>query len=316
MSYSQFLTTSQLIHRALQSINAVPKGKTADNNDYQFALDMLNGMLKSWQAEGIRLWKRRSAVVFPVLDQYDYELGSVSGADHCTNTYVSTTLSAAEALGQTVLSVTSSTGMTAGDFVGIELDDGSRQWTTIVSVDSSIQITVTASLTSAAASGNSVVTYTSKINRPLEIVSATTVDLTVSTLSEASMAAMSHDEFRYTPVKLTEGRPNNYYYDKLLNNTLPYTGTLYVFPTPNDVTTIIKFTYHDAFSDLVNTTDKLDFPQEWTLPIITNLADLLCKMGYGKAVESQLIERIAQEQKAILMQNDSDSESLHLGLDN
>jgi hypothetical protein len=316
MSYTYSLNTSQIIHRALQSINVVPKGKTADNADYQYALDMLNGMLKSWQAEGIRLWKRRQAVLFPALTQYDYELGSVSGADHCTNTYVKTTLSAAEALGQTALSVTSSTGMTAGDNVGIELDDGTRQWTTITTVNSSVLITVNTALTGAAASGNTVVTYTSKINRPLDIILATTLDLSDSNLSETTMQAISHDQYKYTPVKSSSGRPNNFYYDKLLNNSLPYTGTLYVYPTPDDVNKIIKFTYYDSFADVVSTTDKAEFPQEWTLAIVSNLALLLAKLGYGKATEAQLLEPIATMQKAMLLRNDSDTESLFISPDN
>src|SRR5690349_18697247 len=50
---------------------------------------------------------------------------------------------------------TSSAGMTIADNIGIKLDDSTRQWTTIVSIDSATQITVTDALTSSAGQGNS-----------------------------------------------------------------------------------------------------------------------------------------------------------------
>lgn len=67
----------------------------------------------------------------------------------------STTLSAPEASGQTVLSVTSETGFAAGEHVGIILDDGTEHQTTVASTAAGT-ITVDDALPSAAASGNAV----------------------------------------------------------------------------------------------------------------------------------------------------------------
>jgi hypothetical protein len=85
---------------------------------------------------------------------------------------VETTLSAAEASGQTVISVTSSTGMTAADVVGIKMDDDTIHWSTIASVDSGVQITIDDATDDTAASGNKVYAYTTTAGRPTKIVYA------------------------------------------------------------------------------------------------------------------------------------------------
>ena len=53
-----------------------------------------------------------------------------------------TTLDADEAASQTVLSVTSTSGFANSDNIGIELDDGTRQWTTISSFVADDTVTV------------------------------------------------------------------------------------------------------------------------------------------------------------------------------
>lgn len=229
-SYNFALTRNNLITRAFQLINVYGFSATVQTNDLNYAADLLNSLIKQWQAEGIKLWKRRTAFLFPALNDYNYSIG-LSG-DHCTNTYVKTTISANEASSQTVLSLTSTTGMTAADNIGIELDNGTRFWTTIVSVDSAVQVTITTGITGAAASGNTVVTYTSKINRPLRIIQANSLDFD-SNNSETTMQPISHDEFFSYPSKSTGGKPCVFYYDKQLSS-----GVLNLFPRPNNVNQI------------------------------------------------------------------------------
>lgn len=308
-SYDFTLNRDAIITLAFQLINVYSLDETVSNNDITFATKILNGITKLWQTEGIKLWKRRIGYVFTAYNDYNYEVGSPSGANHCTNSYISTTISADEALGQTVLSLTSTTGMTASDFIGIELDDSTRQWTTIVSVDSSTQVTVTASLTAAAASGNTVITYTSKLNRPLKILRATILDL--NTLTETQMMPLSYDDYFNMPLKTTAGTPNNYYYDKLITNAIPHTGTLYLFPRPNNVDKIVSFSYLDSIQDFDSSTDNADFPQEWLYPLAYNLAVELCPI-YGKLQELPVLQPKADAFKAMINNFDSDNEDLNI----
>ena len=89
--------------------------------------------------------------------QLDMEEG-IGSAD----TPVSTTLSGAEAIGQTILSVTSSTGMFAGQRVEIDDDNGGTHSSTITQsiTGGTIALVISDALTVACASGNSVRAYT------------------------------------------------------------------------------------------------------------------------------------------------------------
>ena len=303
-SYNYSLDRDTIIKRAMQLVNIININQTARGADYEYAVDIFQSMIKLWQAEGIQLWNRRQATLFPTYQTNSYQI-STSGAN-CANSYVDTTLSAAEASGQTVLSITSTTGMTAGDYIGIELDSGTRQWTTIVSVDSSTQATVTAALTGAASSGNTVITYTNKISdRPLRILDARTVDISNNN-STIQMENIGYDQYFNIPIKETDGRPINFYYDKLLD-----AGVLYVFPRPDDVNVLIEFTYHESLEDVDSATNNVDFPVEWTLPLIYGLAAELC-VAFGKFEELKTIRPMAESYKQIVREFDNDEEPLYL----
>lgn len=303
-SYNYSMDRDTIIRRAMQLANIINLNQASRGDDLAFAVDMFQSMLKLWQAEGIQLWNRRQATLFTAYQDEQYSISNTG--DHCANSYVNTTLSAAEASGQTVLSITSTTGMTASDNIGIELDDGTRQWTTIVSVDSATQITVTASLTGAAASGNTVVAYTNKIaDRPLRILDMRSVDL-ANNKTAITMENIGYDQYFNIPIKTTDGRPLNYYYDKLLD-----AGELYVFPRPNDVNILLEFTYHEAIEDVDSGTNSMDFPTEWTLPLIYGLAVELM-MAYGKFQELPMIDVKAQQYKQIVREFDSDEEPLFI----
>ncbi len=310
-TYTFNLTKTQIITRAFNILNIYDLKATVEADDYSFASDILNSMLKMWETEGIKLWKRRQATLFPVLNQNNYQLGSVSGADRCTNTYYSTTLTTTVSSGTTIV-VNSATNLITGMYIGIELDNGSRQWTTITNI-ASTTLTLNDAITSSATSGNTIVAYSALINRPLKLLRATTYDLNTST--DTMVQLLSYDDYFNLPLKTTSGRPVNAYYDRLINNTLPYTGTLYLFNQPSDVDIIFKFTYLDALQDMLNSTDTLDMPQEWLYPIIINLAAELC-IPYGKLTELQAIQGKADTYKLALENFDSDDSSLIIGTDN
>ena len=123
----------------------------------------LNSWVKSLMAQGAKLWAMKRATLFLTVGTAEYSLGATG--THCTNYYVETTLSTDEALGSTSLSLTSVTGMSASDNIGIVLDDGTIHWTTISGAPGS-PTTIASGLASAASSGNVVFAYTTKINRP------------------------------------------------------------------------------------------------------------------------------------------------------
>jgi len=74
-----------------------------------------------------------------------------------------TTLDADELAGQTIISVTSTSNMTAGDAIIIFLDDQTSHLSTIASLVENDTVTINDALPSKAASGNKVVYVTNRI---------------------------------------------------------------------------------------------------------------------------------------------------------
>lgn len=309
-SYNWSLNTDELVLMALQEINVLGENDSSvPTNMKAFAYKTLNGMLKMWSIDGIKAPKRKIGYIFPALLKHEYKLGTISGSDHCTSSYVYTTISANEAAAQTVISLTSTTGMTALDNIGIELNDGTRQWTTIVSVDSATQVTITAALTGASDAAKSVITYTSKFNKPLTVLYA--MRLNLSTNAEVQVGVYGHDEYNKTPIKTTTGAPNNVYYDKQITGARPHYSSLFVFPEPSRVDEVIKIVYTDAIQDMDTGTDDIDLPVEWLYPVMWNLSAELC-YPYGKFVELEKIQPKADGMYMLLKRASYDDEPMKL----
>lgn len=314
-SYSFSLNMTQIITRAFNKINVYDVNATVESDDYALAADTLNMMIKDWENDGVRCWKRRQATLFPVLNQYSYQLGSVSGADNCTNSYVKTTIANNVGSGTGTIVVTSATGLVNGMFIGLEQDDQSRIWGTITNISgTTITCSFTTTTTSTASNLNTVVAYTSLINRPLRVLRATLCDLK-SNNSEVTMGDFTYDEYFNLPIKNQGGRPNNWYYDKVLDNGLPYTGTLYVFPSPSATSQVINFTYYDSIQDMLLSNNTVDFPQEWTRALVLNLACELAE-DYGKQIQLQTLQPRADRALLRAQRNDDDDESLQLSVNN
>lgn len=303
--YSFALNRDQIIARAMQLVNVININQSAKGADYLYAIDIFNAMIKMWQAEGIQMWNRKQATLFLDLNVNTYSVSNV-GSAHCANTYINTTVGIAAASAATVLNLTSTAGMSINDNIGIELDNNTRQWTTITGVNSSTQVTINTGLTSTSAAANTVITYTNTIvDRPLRILDARTVDLKNQNTT-INMEQIGYDQYYNIPIKTSSGRPLNFYYDKQLGS-----GIVNLFPTPNDVYHVLEFTYHEELQDMDNSTDNLDFPVEWTLPIIYGLAVELC-VAYGKFQELQIVKPIADQYKQIVREFDNDEAPLFI----
>lgn len=268
------LARDQIITIAFQHINVYNEGDTIAAADMTFASNLLNMMMKSWQTGQPRLWTKTEAKLFLQLGQTEYELSSTG--DNATSNYVNTTLSADEASGQTIISLTSSTGMTVADNIGIILDDGTVQWTTISSIPDSTSVVIAAALTDDATSGNIVYSYTTKIDRPLQVFSCRRNS---SADQDTPMFMYSYDEYFNLPNKTSTGTPTSATYNPQLNN-----GILYIWPSPISTTDTINITFARPIQDMDIATNNPDFPQEWLEVLAMQLAVKL-SYRYGKRRE-------------------------------
>lgn len=246
--------------------------------------EALNLLVKHLETQGLHIWERRYAVVFPQPEQGVYVFGSPGPAgDHATFTtplgyggFVSTTLSSAAAAGAGSIVVTSaSSDSTAGISavsitnaynIGIELDSGAVQWTTVNGAPVGTTVTLTAVLTGAAAAGNKVFCYQTKLVRPLQITDGFVRQISGGSDTPCSMIPRENYN-RYGNKLAVGGGPTQLYYDPQTN-----AGHLYIYPTFTTADQLLYLEVQKPIEDFSASTDDHDLPQEWGLALKYNLA--------------------------------------------
>ncbi len=301
-------TRNEIVTDSLILLGTIEQGETPSAEDNTYAVRQLERMVKHWQGQGIHLWSRREGTLFVTPSQASYELGP-SSSDHAAedSEIVRTTLSGAEASGQTVISVTSSTGMAASDKVGIVLDDDTLHWTTIVTVDSSTQITITVATTGAAASGNLVYAYTNDLARPLRIVDVRRRD--ESNDQDTPIIVQSHEEYYRLPNKAIDGETNIVYYHPEHRNAR---GTVYLWPRPNSVARTMRLSCLLPLQDFDVAGNNADLPTEWLDTIVWNLSKrLLPKYGAAGQASGQMIVQSGTIMLNEMLNWDQEPESIY-----
>jgi len=283
------ISRTDIIAGALRKIGEYDVGEgTVPADETDAAALALNLKVKALTAKGIDLWLRQTVTLFLQPQTQIYNLGS-SGSAHASTSIVESTLSAAEAASQTVLSITSTTGMTAADNIGIKLDDDSIHWTTITTVDSSTQVTVPTGLASGASSGNKVYTYTTKADRPQRLLYAYRRD---TNDHDTEVAIIGENEYHRQSNKTSEGPPVEVWYRPELG-----TGKLHVWPIDGgstwDKLIYVSQVLADDFDAAAN---EPEFPIEWGECLTWQLADEMA-YEYGVSIEDRRdIERRAKRQ--------------------
>lgn len=295
---------STLIEHALRICGVLREGVSASANQLTTGAISLNTILKAFQASGMPLWAIKEGAVFPLHNVNSVTLGPSGG--HAATTWVETTLTAASAASDTTLTVASITGISASDQIGIELDNGNIDWTTVNGAPSGSTVTITTGVTTAAASGNHVYTYTSKTVRPLKIVQASWFDYEQD--EDTPINIITRDEWIRLTDKEVEGtKANQIYYDPQLTR-----GIVYFYPRFQNGDGIIKIWFQRPFEDMDAAGDNLDFPQEWESAIVWELAACLApehgvparkaKMIQDKALyEKQKVEEFGNEEGSVYL---------------
>lgn len=291
---------TDLIESALRKLGAYDAGETIPSDESADANMALNLMIKSWVTKGLDVPWRETLTLFLQPDTRSYRIGPTG--DECTESFVETTLSAAAASSATTITLTSTTGITAADRIGIKLDDGTIHWTTVVVAATT---SITTGLASAAASGNAVYAYTTKCNRPVKLVYAHTRD---SSGIDNEAELIGESAYRMLSNKGSGGRPNQAYYQPTIDN-----GTLFVWPANSGGVDKLVLIAQPLVDDFDAASDNLDFPIEWARAIIFGLADDLGP-EYGILPKFQdRLERKAARLLEDLLDHDVENASLIIG---
>ena len=297
-SWDYNLTAANLIVCALEDIQVIQSGESINSDDQTIALRALNLLAKQWQGTadqmpGIKVWTRQRVTLALAKGQQSYLIGPASTDARASTQMGRTTLDAAEASGQTTLSVAATSDttsypgttltMTAADIIGIELDDGTIQWSTVSSISAGDTVTIPATgLTGAAASGNAVYWFTSRAQRFPDIEAAVLRDENMVDIPLGIYTDVQ--QYESLTNKTADGDPTDILIEPLRLNTRVTCNI-----QPNDVTKRIVMTVIYPAEDYDATTDDIAFPQEFYAALEWELAFRLSpKFGKPWTQEMQM----------------------------
>lgn len=322
--YTNTFTAASIVALALRRLGVLDPDETIDATEEANALVTLNLMVKEWAAYGIDNWLRQAGVVW-ITDPGErstYTLGP-SGSPAAFSWY-ETELAADAASGATSITVAAidSTHSVNGANIGVKLDDGSIDFTTI-SGSPTTTITLTASLDSAASSGNRVYIYntSSQIARPCKLLWAAvaTADTTNTSIAstglfeqETELKIIGRTEYERLNQKRQVGVPNQVHYEQSLTN-----GTLHLWPTGTtgkdyDKIYFVSNIYPDDFDA---TSNNAQFPPEWHNALAWNLAaEMAAEYGLPES-EQRRLWSIANGKLGTLLDYDVENASVLFGRD-
>lgn len=279
------LTGGQIIDEAFALLGVKTAEVTLGAPQIQDGLNALNLMLKGWQAQGLHLWTEEEGILFLDVGKENYLLGPSGDEATTLDDFIGTITDNDEIALATVIEVDDTTGMAAADNVGIQLDDNTRHWTTIVSIVTDVSITITTGLASVSKAGSSVFTFTDLIERPLRISSSRRK--TFNQDNEIPIESWSRNEYFQQVNRSSQGTVVNAYYSPLLTN-----GRYYVWQTASSVNDFVRFSFERSIQDIDLGSETLDIPVEWLETVIYNLA---ARLGNTYSAPPQRIKLIIAE---------------------
>jgi hypothetical protein len=307
----------QIITFAYRYCQVIGEEETPTGFQLSSAMDAFNAMVKAWQASGIHLWCEEEAILFPQQAQIQYSLGASSTDNGCLFTqYVQSSLSANAAAGATSVSLTSTTGISSGYYIGIQLVSGVNFWTQVNGAPSGNVVTLLAALPSQAVAPAIVFAYPSPLIRPLRLYTGRRY--TYSSQIDIPMLAMSRTDYANQPNKTTLGIINQYFFDPQTgpdgNAYSSPTALLNLWPAPVDYTNGFRFTAQRPIQDITTLANLPDFPIEWNAALKWNLA-LELAPAYGVPQEQlQIIVAQAKRWYDMASQWDREPEGIRFGV--
>lgn len=135
---------------------------------------------------------------------------------------------------------------------------------------------------------------------PIRILSAKNI---YSTTHHIPMTVISQSEYDSIPNKILQSPPLQVYYDRRTS-----TGELYFWPTGTSTYKTVQIKTQRPVQDFDTTGDNPDFPKEWVLPVVYNLAELLAPAGSVP----ELVSRKAADLLATIIRYDEEETSIYI----
>jgi hypothetical protein len=272
-TYEFTVTRDDIITLSMRVVGRLGEAENPTPGEMQVGAQFLNMLVKQWMgrqdfAPGLKMWTRQRGDLFLATEQHSYELGPTG--DHWAVSFEQTTTTAAAIAGATSITVADTTNLHIADFIGIVDATGDLFWTT-VDTFTLTTVNLVDALTSGVAGNAVVFSYTTKQQRPLELLTLILRDIN---RCDTPINKMTLETYEVLPSKtqLTfQSDPCAAYYESQLNN-----GVLYLdVGGAQDVTKHIHIVFLRAIQDFDNPLDAPEYPQQWYLALVMGLAKLL-----------------------------------------
>lgn len=245
-------------------------GDTVSTAQSTLGLTRLNILAKqlqgsSYGAPGVPVHTRQRITLLLAKGQQRYLIGPAATDSRSSTLMGRTTVSSAYASG-TSLAVTAITdttsypgttiSMTTGDFIGVQLDDGTIGYTTLNGTPGSSPVTLQAGLASAASVGNYVYWFTSRAQR-FPVLEAAVLRNSNNDDQPLNVFKTVQDYQLGVVAKFSPGDPTSILVEPLRLNT-----QITLDSQPSDVTKRIVLTVLYPAEDYDATTNDIAYPQE------------------------------------------------------
>lgn len=311
--YNWQLNTYKIITGSMRLIGAIQTGETPPAEEYEDALDALNGLVTHWQASGIHVWCELDCTLFMQPGQIRYQVG-LGSPDHCTPTsgWSQSAVAVAAPRGATSLVVDDASAISAGDNLGLIYELSGMFWTQVAGAPAGNTVPLTTSLPDGIPARAIVVTYRETMVRPLRVPAARRYRFAFAggTPVENPMGVMSRLDYGMIPNKEILGVPTQFFFDPQLG-----LAVIQVWPAPNTPLEAMKFTAQRPIQDFLTQRDTADLPIEWMSTLRYNLAVELAPEYDVPAERFQIVATMAQQKLLVCQTWDREPESVYFGVE-
>ena len=330
LTYSFSVTLSDIVREAMLNVGAIGEAEVPTAQEFTDCQRKLNMMVKQWMgkqdfAPGLKMWTRQRGDLFLSSTRFQYSIGpsgdnwaggiaiaQPNGANYFQNQLIAVTAGGSGVLSFGVGDVGS---YTAGDYIVVQLASGDIYSSTVQTVNvgaGTVTMVGTIPAATSAAVGAYAWNYTTKAQRPLDIVTCLLRD---TTWNDTPMNIMTLQDYEFLPNKAMPtylSDPTAIYYESQIGTAGPATanGTLYIdVGGAQDVTKLLHMVYLRPVQDFNNPGDNPEYPQQWYRALCWGLSREIC--GMFDAIWTQDMTQNWTEALMMAREGDSDITSLY-----
>lgn len=304
-------TRDQIVEDAFIHTRVKQNGQPLTAEDEEIAQNFLNGIVKSWQKDGLHLWKDKEGALFFEKGRQRYILDS--NTDATSGDWIQTPNTAAQTAGSSTITLTDIIGyngvdfpLAIGDRVGVVDTNDDLEW---FKIDSFLGLTITldGTLSADVDEGDSVFVYRTQLDKPLRLYQENIRLWQNSNNFELPLYLLAWSDYNLLPQKDTLGQVVQCFYQPEIN-----AGELAIWPVSDTQENVLLFRYQAPLEIFATAAETQDFPSEWIRPLTWALASEI-GMAFAVPPERQnMLDARAASFKEQVTEWDQDNASLYI----